>query len=199
MRQKSLRAIRYLLNRELPSLLEYLQSYSGRNVSDVPVWWCPWIHDVALLIGCFKHGFLALEEICLDTELPFYLPTLKKFIRRVFLFGMEGALPAAHMIFDNIEEAEKWVHMVSLVFPDQKHLESRIMRILSDMTQSLPATDPCRILPELLEPNDKCELRFTRPLIDTHVRPVVPLLQFLRESARRRRLAVSEHHPNVIK
>lgn len=198
-RQKSLRAIHFLLTQQFSGLMEYLQSPAGRNVSDVPVWWCPWVHDIALLIGCYKHGFLAVEEMCMDVELPFYLPTLKKFIRRVFLFGMENALPAAHMIFDSVDAAEQWVHMVSLVFPDQKLLESRIMRILSDMTQTFPTTDPCRVVPDVVDPNEKCELKFTRPVMETHgTRPVVPLAQFLADSAYRRRIAVEEHHPNVI-
>ena len=50
-----------------------------------PIWWCPWIHDIGILIGCIKHGFLNINMILTDKELPFSQCNLETHIRKTFL------------------------------------------------------------------------------------------------------------------
>ena len=191
-RQRQLRAMRYVLSEHLEELVAYLQA-NARVYSDntVPVWWCPWIHDIALMVGCLKHGYMALEQICRDKELPLTTNHLLMHVKRTFLYGSGDVLPAAWRIFESISEAEKWAQCVSLLFPDQKCLETRLGKILTDMTKQLPVRHMCRI--NVLDNSEESMAdRDVTPL------PVSPLNRYLSESAKRRRLHVTEHHGNML-
>lgn len=46
---------------ELTDLLDFLKSPKMRNYTDgVPLWWCPWIHDLALLAHGARFGLLSI-------------------------------------------------------------------------------------------------------------------------------------------
>ena len=188
LRQRQLRAMRYVLSEHLSDLVAYLQANVNIYVNgSIPVWWCPWIHDIALMVGCLKHGYMALEQICRDEELPLTTNHLLMHVKRTFLYGSGEVIPAAWKIFESISEAERWAHCVALLFPDQKCLETRLGKILTDMTKHLPESDMCRI--NVLDNSEEnMAAREVMPL------PVASLNRYLSESAKRRRLHVFEHH-----
>jgi len=82
-RQQILRGIHYFITERSDYLIEYLHGPYGREVEGMPVWWCPWVHDLALLVGCLKHGFLYLEKIITDDELPFNLNSIGKTVTHI--------------------------------------------------------------------------------------------------------------------
>jgi hypothetical protein len=86
-REQLLYATYFILTNCEEMLFDYLRSSTGRNVDNMPVWWCPWIHDVGLLMGLLKYGFLSLENIFDDNDLPFHKTYLERFVRKVFLTG----------------------------------------------------------------------------------------------------------------
>ena len=64
-RMKMATTIQFLLGEggaiKLPDLLDFLKSPKMRNYTDgVPLWWCPWIHDLALLAHGARFGLLSI-------------------------------------------------------------------------------------------------------------------------------------------
>jgi hypothetical protein len=144
-RQQLMYAAWYVLTEEYTTLIQYLKTNHGsaaavaaRSVDSMPVWWCPWIHDVGLLLGCVKHGYLAMQQIMSDPELPFERNYLDKHIRQVFVYGSRHVEPAGVDELTTPGACESFVQATILQFPDLKDLEFRMMRVLQDMTCSLP-------------------------------------------------------------
>lgn len=141
-RQQLMYAAWYVLTEEYATLIQYLKTNHGsaaaRSVDSMPVWWCPWIHDVGLLLGCVKHGYLAMQQIMSDPELPFERNYLDKHIRQVFVYGSRHVEPAGVDELTTPGACESFVQATILQFPDLKDLEFRMMRVLQDMTCSLP-------------------------------------------------------------
>jgi hypothetical protein len=84
----------------------------------LPVWWCPWIHDYALLLGMVKHGVhVFLQKMWTEPDLlspltpnPFTREARQRHIEAVFLEGCEGiAYPFAANIFTNRTQRKIWL------------------------------------------------------------------------------------------
>lgn len=146
-KQRIAHAIRYVLQDQFDGLIMHLKQHSDRYILNMPVWWCPWIHDVALLVGIMKHGYLKLDCICKDSTLPFTQENIQLFIRRVFIYGSgtENILPASHGVIHDVHEANHFVEYASMLFPDLYKLECKVYKILHEMTRSLPPIHYCRI------------------------------------------------------
>jgi len=67
-RQQMLSAIRWVFSSPVGAarLDWFLRSPYGRDVRGVPIWWCPWIHDLGAMRSCLHFGFLNVEMMCLD-------------------------------------------------------------------------------------------------------------------------------------
>lgn len=144
-RQRMLRTIRFVLSSFPAALKSYLRQNSGSYTIGMPVWWCPWIHDIALMVGCLQHGFMNIDEIIMDKNLPFSTENLKRHIYRVFIFGSRTQAPVAADVFSTADEAHRWVEAVALIFPLQRDLENRMAQMLSELTKHLPARHLHRI------------------------------------------------------
>lgn len=202
-RQRNFRTIRYILSTHLKTLASYLKLNASKYHShSVPVWWCPWIHDLAMMIGYLKHGYMALEAICKDPVLPFTIHSIYHHICTVFLYGSESTLPVARGLFKSTDEALKWARATSHLFPDQFVLESRLTRILSDLTKHLPARHMCRITYNQNEDIDEIgnfdEKKYGILLDSNELHPILSLQTFLKESQKRRRLEITQNHPSIF-
>lgn len=199
-RQRNFRAIRYILSRHLNILINYLKLNASKYHSrGVPVWWCPWIHDLGMMIGYMKHGYMALDAISKDPILPFTQQSIYHHICRTFLYGSSNCLPVARGIFSSSDEAITWAKYSSQLFPDQFTLENRLIKILSDLTKHLPQRHMCRIaysedIDDLGVESKKYGVLHDSP--DLH--PIMPLTTFLNESEKRRRLEIAQHHPLIV-
>jgi hypothetical protein len=199
-RQRNYRAVRYILSRHLNSLVNYLKSNASKFHSiGVPVWWCPWIHDLAMMVGYLKHGYMALEPITKDSALPFTSEAIYNHVCRTFLYGSSTCAPAARGIFTSTEEALTWARYSTQLFPDQFTLENRLIKILSDLTKHLPLRHMCRItysedVDDLSYESKKCGV----VLDSSELHPVMPLPTFLQESEKRRRLEITQNHPLIF-
>lgn len=193
-RQHFLRVIQYFLTVGSSQLFMYLRCPVGRSKlsqeNGMPAWWCPWIHDVGVMAGCLKHGFLSMDAILSDRSLPFHDDHLKKHIRCVFLYGSSKVAPAAASIFSDERDAEKWVSIVATAIPNTLVLEARIAKILSDLTQRLPAG-------HLLKVKEVKGLGVKPEVISSFgsPQPCMPLGRFLEITRKRRRQAVDAIHP----
>lgn len=59
------------------------------------MWWCPWIHDLGLMAGCVRHGFMNINAMRSDTALPLHPSSVQDHITRALIVGVED--PMSHM------------------------------------------------------------------------------------------------------
>jgi hypothetical protein len=199
-RQRNYRAVRYILSRHVKTLVHYLKSNASKYHSlGVPVWWCPWIHDLGMMVGYMKHGYMALEAICKDPVLPFTSQAVSNHVCRTFLYGSSTCPPAARGMFNTPDEALTWARSCSQLFPDQFTLENRLVKILSDLTKHLPLRHMCRITfsEDVDDPSYESK-KYGVVLDSLELHPVMPLQTFLEESEKRRRLEITQNHPMIF-
>jgi superfamily II DNA/RNA helicase len=144
-RQHLLRTISYVLNCNVSKLMDYLRGPAGRSVDNMPIWWCPWIHDLGILVGMLKYGFMKLDAVIADPELPFYPAHIKSFVQKVFISGCTSMPAVARLDVTSAREAEDFVRCCSSQFPESKDLEIRMFRIVDEVTKGLPDEHPCRL------------------------------------------------------
>ena len=130
-RQKIMHSINYILGSCYETLVHYLYGSIGFSLSNsnMPIWWCPWKHDIDLLVGCARHGYLNISNIIKDTSLSFTFDKIKPILQ-----GMISVFPVNFFI-DNAEK-ENWIVAMAAIFPDAYQLEQRIILILQEVTAS---------------------------------------------------------------
>ena len=135
-RQRMLRAMRLVISKYPFILQSYLRQNIDRYALDMPIWWCPWIHDIALMVGCLKHGFLHMEKICVDKDLPFWHEYTER--------------QKDSMSSSQAPESNECCIDAMLPLFDQCSLERRITAMLADLTTSLPGRHVCHIFNSLV-------------------------------------------------
>ena len=96
-------SINYVLEYNYDTLVQYLRGSIGFSLSNsnMPVWWCPWRHDIDLLIGCVRHGYLNFSSIIKDGSLSFTFDKIKP-----TLLNMISIYP---INFFNDNEKDNWI------------------------------------------------------------------------------------------
>lgn len=115
-----------LLTHRKPELLEFLRSGSPDLVDKMPVWWCPWVHDLGIFYGMARHGISAWERLLLDRQLPFHRQARVNHIRQVFLEGTDAFDAVYKDRFKTVEEANAWLARVVEEFPSLALLERKV-------------------------------------------------------------------------
>lgn len=146
-RMRLYRATHYVVTQKKAELLDYLKSDEGRNVDELPVWWCPWIHDYGLMMGIKKYGVAAWRQIRDDASLPFHPSQIQKHIRMVFLQGNSetNEAPKANDAFPTRSSLTLWFKSAADEFPSASVLEFRIQHICALLTRELPHEDANRM------------------------------------------------------
>jgi chromodomain-helicase-DNA-binding protein 7 len=222
-RQHLLRTISYVLNCNVTKLMDYLRSPAGRSVDNMPIWWCPWIHDLGILVGMLKYGFMKMDAVIADPELPFYPAHVRAFVQKVFISGCASMPAVARFDLASVQEAEDFIQCASSQFPEFKDLEIRVYRIIDEVTKGLPDEHPCRLPVSALQyraffvssqggaadnsneaiqatgsnglEGKKGEGRGSR----TSARPpAMSLKTFVQTSRKRRKLYVTSYHPEAF-
>uniref|UniRef100_K3X6C6 Chromodomain-helicase-DNA-binding protein 6 n=1 Tax=Globisporangium ultimum (strain ATCC 200006 / CBS 805.95 / DAOM BR144) TaxID=431595 RepID=K3X6C6_GLOUD len=121
-----------ILSTRAQELVAYLRSGSDTLVQDMPVWWCPWIHDLALFHGMARYGIYGWENIVLDRQLPFHREARSEHIRAVFLEGTDSFAPLYRHHFDSEGSMSAWFDRVVEEFPSFSVLERKVQRICTD-------------------------------------------------------------------
>merc|ERR1712107_25292 len=82
------------------TLDSFLRSYKVRgDMKDMPLWWCPWIHDIALMVHVARFGlFSILDDIKNDEKLQqlgsvFAYDNIKSLVTETLLEGVNGHKP----------------------------------------------------------------------------------------------------------
>ena len=158
-RQQVVHAIYRVLKLEKNHLLQAVRVAGSKDLTNVPVWWCPNIHDIAVMIGTMKYGYLTWDKICCDDTFSLSLPAVRHHIISTFLNNNNDTydkynnninnlkkLILNHIITNNIEK-DMWLDSVSVLLPDLKEYEGRLVNILSELLENAPVENYCRVRP----------------------------------------------------
>lgn len=56
------------------------------------MWWCPWIHDLGLMAGCVRHGFMNINAMRGDEALPLNPTSINDHITRALVVKVEDPI-----------------------------------------------------------------------------------------------------------
>ncbi|RLN74945.1 hypothetical protein BBJ28_00017162, partial [Nothophytophthora sp. Chile5] len=115
-----------ILSTKRDTLEAFLRSGSQDLVAGMPVWWCPWIHDLGLFFGMARYGVYGWEQLLLDRQLPFRRQAREHHIRVVFLEGTPTFRPLYRHHFDSAAAMNAWFARVMDEFPSLAMLERKM-------------------------------------------------------------------------
>ena len=114
----------------------------------LPLWWCPWIHDLGLLFHVAAQG---LASITMEKEIDglrqapcFEIDALHKHIRSVFVDGKDGKppnLPAQLLEASSSQDIDKWIRLQASQMPSGKTLERRLAMICGELSRKTPPSN----------------------------------------------------------
>jgi hypothetical protein len=140
-RARLMKAIRFIVGGGIPfaTLRDFLFGPMLRKqTAGVPVWWCPWIHDLGLLVHAAFYG---LESAV--TQLPtLQRPFVQRHVREVFVEGTnekKPVLPRSFLDHASKEEIDAWVDVHSVQFPTPNVIERRLALLCSRLTRNTSA------------------------------------------------------------
>lgn len=133
-RAKLMKALRFIVGGGVPFSVTKTVLHGPllrRLTAEVPVWWCPWIHDLGLLVHAAFYGLesTVIELPCLQR------PFIEQHIREVFLEGKNPCLPRSFLENASGEEKNAWVSMHAEQFPTPAIVERRLALLCAELTK----------------------------------------------------------------
>lgn len=111
----------------------------------LPMWWCPWIHDLGLLFHVAAQG---LASITMEKEIEglrqtpcFEMDSLQNHIRSVFVDGKDGkppSLPAQLLEASSSQDIDEWIRLQASQMPSGKTLERRLAMVCGELSRKIP-------------------------------------------------------------
>ncbi|GMF24707.1 unnamed protein product [Phytophthora fragariaefolia] len=147
-----------ILTTKRAALEDFLRSGKQSLVEDMPVWWCPWIHDLGVFYGMARHGVYGWERIMLDRQLPFHRQAREHHIRAVFLEGTPTFRPLYRHHFESAGEMNAWFVRVLNEFPSLSVLERKVESICAAVLQEYGIAGE-----RYVEPEDRREFSLSPP------------------------------------
>jgi len=106
-----------------------------KSMNALPAWWCPWIHDAALLVHACTRGLFAIlrDRTEDDPSFLFSLERISQNMKTQFDTN-EGLFPPS----GEVEESEKveWIDLQAREFPSACVLERRLAFICAKASES---------------------------------------------------------------
>ena len=134
-RTRLVKAIKFIVGGGVPLhiLSEFLHGQVLQSQTmGIPVWWCPWIHDLGLLVNAALYGLGSIT-----TVLPLQQSYIERHVRETFIDGTadrKPALPKCFLDKASKEEIDAWVDMHSKQFPTFHVVEHRLALICYHLT-----------------------------------------------------------------
>eukprot|EP00571_Detonula_confervacea_P013933 CAMPEP_0172304572 /NCGR_PEP_ID=MMETSP1058-20130122/5968_1 /TAXON_ID=83371 /ORGANISM="Detonula confervacea, Strain CCMP 353" /LENGTH=2415 /DNA_ID=CAMNT_0013015859 /DNA_START=210 /DNA_END=7457 /DNA_ORIENTATION=+ len=134
-RTKLMKSIRFIVGGGVPLkvLTGFLLGPVWRSQAmGIPVWWCPSVHDLGLLVHAALYGLGSIT-----TVLPLQQSFIEQHVRATFIDGTANRKPALPKCFldeASKEEIDAWVEMHSKQFPKFHVVEHRLALICSHLT-----------------------------------------------------------------
>ncbi|KAL7487630.1 hypothetical protein ACHAW6_013214 [Cyclotella cf. meneghiniana] len=133
-RAKLMKALRFIVGGGVPFSVTSSVLHGPllrRLTAEVPVWWCPWIHDLGLLVHAAFYG---LESTII--ELPcLQRPYIEQHIREVFINGKNPCLPRCFLEKASEDELNTWVSVHVEQFPSPNVIERRLALLCAELTK----------------------------------------------------------------
>ena len=147
-RVRLVRSVQHVAGNGIPidQVLSTLSSPLLRACMDgLPIWWCPWIHDLGLLFHVATQG---LASITMEKEIEglrqtpcFEIDALQKHIRSVFVNGKDGkppCLPVQLLESSSNEDIDEWIRLQANQMPSGKTLERRLALVCGELSRKIP-------------------------------------------------------------
>lgn len=122
-------------------LREILHSQIMRKSMDgLPIWWCPWIHDTALLVHASTRGLFSVlkdrESELSDSDAGsiFSQEAIKQHIESTF-FENEETVPQSIMDASSADDTAAWVERYANEFPSLNTIERRLAFLCAKATE----------------------------------------------------------------
>merc|ERR1712194_132723 len=134
-RTRLMKSIRFIVGGGVPlkDLTEFLRGPVWRSQTmGIPVWWCPWIHDLGLLVHAALYGLASIT-----TVLPLQQSFIEQHVRETFIDGTPDRTPSLPRCFldqASKEETDAWVEMHSKQFPTFHVVEHRLALVCAHLT-----------------------------------------------------------------
>lgn len=124
-------------------LQEILRSKSMRkSMNGLPVWWCPWVHDMALLAHASKRGLFSIvkdRESDLgssDVVSIFSQRRIREHIKSTF-FETNEKVPQSITNASSPEDTDAWIQRYANEFPSLNVMERRLCFLCAKATEKL--------------------------------------------------------------
>jgi hypothetical protein len=116
-------------------------SFMRKSMTGLPVWWCPWIHDAALLLhACTRGLFAVLRDRMVETEdyqdAAFSHKTIVQHMYSTFAVE-DNALPRAVVEESPPDDVTAWIEVHAKQFPSANVLERRLAFLCAKATELL--------------------------------------------------------------
>ncbi|KAG7391581.1 choline dehydrogenase 7 [Phytophthora boehmeriae] len=166
-----------ILSTKREALEDFLRSGQQDLVAEMPVWWCPWIHDLGVFYGMARYGIYGWDRLLLDRQLPFHRQAREHHIRAVFLEGTPTFRPLYRHLFESVGDMNAWFTRVVDEFPSLSVLERKMETICAAVLEGH------RTAGRYDEPEDRREFSLSPPgncfeeLIFAHVKQHEELLE----------------------
>jgi hypothetical protein len=113
-------------------------SYMRKSMEGLPVWWCPWIHDVALLVHASTRGLFSILNDRHSEEkgnVAFSKKTIAQHMYSTFI--AEDNLPRSIVHDSPPEDVTAWIEMHAMEFPSANVLERRLAFLCAKATENV--------------------------------------------------------------
>jgi len=122
-------------------------SFMRKSMNGLPVWWCPWIHDAALLVHASSNGLFSLlqDRHSKTGTSAFSVKTIRQHMYSVFV--AENALPSSILEESPPEDSTSWIELQSNEFPSMHVLEQRLAFLCSQASEDLDTDQVYDCLP----------------------------------------------------
>jgi hypothetical protein len=114
-------------------------SFMRKSMEGLPVWWCPWIHDAALLLHASTRGLFDIlrdrdsEE---NTSIAFSHKAITRHMYSTFV-AEENVLPRSIVDDSPPEDVTKWIEIQAREFPSANALERRLAFLCAKATENV--------------------------------------------------------------
>ena len=159
-RTKMTRALRHICGGNVPAsvILEFLRGpIMSAPMDGLPVWWCPHIHDLAMIVCAASHGLFSIFEMR-NLKNGNFNPAVSilrhdaiaRHVQLVFVEGFEGKDPilSADLVSKLTQsDLNQWIQKQSSHFPSEDTIERRIALVASSFTSPHSEVDTDKAMP----------------------------------------------------
>ena len=110
-----------------------------KNLDGLPLWWCPWLHDVALVVHAASHGLFSIIKDRRQTDDPGNAFSRQSIVQTMYstFVADENALPTSIVDRSAPDDTNEWIDQHAEEFPTANVLERRLAFLCAEATSSL--------------------------------------------------------------